>query len=102
MAARSTFLLDSGASGVVLAPQDARRLGLAAGRLAYSERLRTANGEVRAAPVTLREVRVGPMVQRWLPASVTEAPLPVSLLGMSFLQRLETWQVRKGSCSLYW
>lgn len=97
-----TFLVDTGASSVVLSPQDARRVGLGPERLRFTERFGTANGTVRAAPVELREIRIGQLAQRYVPASVNEAPMGVSLLGMSFLGRLESWSVESGRLALYW
>ncbi len=97
-----TFLVDSGASSVVLSPEDARRIGLTPDRLRFTERYRTANGTVRAAPVELREIRIGQLAQRFVPASINEAPIGVSLLGMSFLGRLESWSVEGGRLALYW
>jgi aspartyl protease family protein len=97
-----TFLVDSGASSIVLSPEDARRVGLAPERLRFTERYRTANGTVRAAPVELREIRIGQLAQRFVPASVNEAPIGVSLLGMTFLSRLESWGVEGGRLALYW
>lgn len=97
-----TFLVDTGASSVVLSPQDARRIGLEPERLRFTERFGTANGTVRAAPVELREIRIGQLAQRYVPASVNEAPMGISLLGMTFLSRLESWSVEKGRLALYW
>ena len=97
-----TFLVDTGASSVVLSPADARRAGLAPERLRFTERFNTANGTVRAAPVELREIRIGQLAQRYVPASVNEAPMGISLLGMTFLGRLESWSVEGGRLALYW
>ncbi len=97
-----SFLVDSGASTVVLSPQDARRIGMPPERLHFTERFRTANGTVRAAPVELREIRIGQMSQRSVAASVNEAPMGISLLGVSFLGRLESWAVEDGRLALYW
>lgn len=97
-----TFLVDTGASSVVLSPQDARRVGLGPERLRFTERFGTANGTVRAAPVELREIRIGQLAQRYVPASVNEAPMGISLLGMTFLSRLESWSVEGGRLALYW
>lgn len=96
------FLVDTGASAVVLSPDDARRVGLHPQRLTYSQRFQTAGGVVRAAPVTLREVRVGQFALYDLPASVNEAPLGISLLGMGFLSRLSGYEVRDGRLVLRW
>src|SRR5262245_6036155 len=82
------FMIDTGASHVVLAQADAARAGLRAGDLRFTGRAATANGEVALAPVMLREVRIGQFSRRDVPAMVNEAPMSVSLLGMSFLSSL--------------
>lgn len=97
-----TFLVDTGASDVVLSPDDARRLGLEPRTLDYSRAYQTANGVVRAAPVTLRELRLGGLQLYDLEASVNERPLPMSLLGMSFLGRLQSYEVADGRLILRW
>ena len=97
-----TFLLDTGASEIVLTLEDARQLGFLPQTLQFGQRFRTANGEVRGAPVRLRELRVGQFSLYNLDASVNEAPLPISLLGMSFLDRLSGYQVEDGRLILRW
>jgi aspartyl protease family protein len=97
-----TFLVDTGASDIVLTMADAERLGLRPGSLHFTQRFATANGEVRAAPVVLREIRVGQFSLFDVPASVNEAPLRVSLLGMSFLQKLNGYGVENGRLVLRW
>ncbi len=97
-----TFLLDTGASEIVLTMADARRLGLDPRRLEFSQRFGTANGEVQGAPVRLREVRVGQFSLYDLDASVNAAPLPISLLGMSFLNRLHGYRVEDRRLILEW
>ena len=57
---------------------------------------------MRLAPVTLRELRIGQLSRRGLDAVVNEAPMAVSLLGMSFLSRLEGWEAKDGRLMLYW
>lgn len=81
------FLVDTGASDVVLAQDDARRLGIDPEGLRYFGRAATANGTVRTARVTLRDVRLGPVRVDRLGASVSEGEMPGSLLGMAFLDR---------------
>lgn len=96
------FLVDTGASAIFLTPEDAERLGWSADRLTFSERYETANGEIRAAPVNLRSLRIGQLEFYDLPASVGEAPGSVSLLGMAFLKRFESYQVRGDTLILSW
>ncbi len=97
-----TFLVDTGASDIVLTMADARRLGFIPGNLDFSEQYQTANGEVRGAPVRLRELRIGQYSLCDLEASVNEGPMTVSLLGMSFLEQLRGYQVEDGRLILRW
>ncbi len=95
------FLVDTGASDVALTRADARRLGFDLDALAYIQPYTTANGVVYGAPVTLREVVVGPIRLSDVAASVTRAPMGgASLLGMSFLGRLSAYEVSNGSLTL--
>ena len=96
------FLVDTGASHVVLAPADAARAGLRTGELRFSGRASTANCEVALAPVTLREIRIGQFSRRDVPAMVNQVPMSVSLLGMSFLSSLASWEARGDRLMLYW
>jgi aspartyl protease family protein len=97
-----TFLVDTGASEIVLTMADARRLGFDPRHLEFSQRFRTANGEVQGAPVRLRELRVGQFSLYDLDASVNAGPLPISLLGMNFLDRLHGYRVKDGRLILEW
>ena len=96
------FLVDTGASHVVLAPADAERLGLRPAQLRYTGRADTANGTVGLAPVTLRELRIGQLSRHDIPAVVNAAPMGISLLGMSFLAELEGWEAKGDRLLLYW
>jgi aspartyl protease family protein len=95
------MLLDTGASIVTLTREDARAAGIVPGELAYTSRASTANGTVRVAPVTLREVRVGQLSIYDVPAAVLEH-LNISLLGMSFLTRLQGYEMRDGKLTISW
>ena len=89
------FLVDTGASDVALTRTDAQRLGIDTAALNYTISYQTANGIVRGARVMLDEVSVGAISLRNVQASVTEGDgLGMSLLGMSFLGRLEAVEVR--------
>lgn len=96
------FLVDTGASSIFLTPQDAAKLGWTPNRLTFSERYDTAGGEIRAAPIRLRSLRIGQLELHDLPASVGEQPGSISLLGMTFLKRLESYQVRGDILVLTW
>ncbi len=93
--ARVNMVLDTGASSVVLTFADAKAAGLPLEVLAYTEDIDTANGRARAAPVTLDRVAIGGLVERSIGALVAQpGRLKTSLLGMSFLNRLQSWEVR--------
>ena len=96
------LLVDTGASDVVLTVADAERLGFRQHQLDFSRRYQTANGVVRGAPVTLRELRIGQFSLFEVDASVTDGPLGISLLGMSFLGRLDSYAVADGRLMLRW
>lgn len=87
------FLVDTGASDVVLGPADARRVGLAPPPSAFTRSYRTAGGVVMGAPVTLGRVAIGPVALEGVRAAVSEAETGRSLLGMSFLSRLSGYEV---------
>lgn len=99
--ARIRFLVDTGASQVVLSPRDARRLGMDLDRLAFTQVTETANGFGRGAPVTLREVEVGGLRVAEVAASVNQADMSESLLGMSFLRRIGGFQVSGDRLTLH-
>ncbi len=93
--ARVAMVLDSGASAVVLTQEAAKAAGLPLEVLDYSVSVDTANGRARAAPVTLDRLVVGGIVERSVPALIAQpGQLKTSLLGMSFLNRLQSWEVR--------
>jgi aspartyl protease family protein len=95
------LLVDTGASLVILTPADARAAGISRGELVFNHRVSTANGSARMAPVTLREVRVGQLSIYDVPAAVLEN-VNISLLGMSFLNRLQSYEMREGKLTINW
>ena len=95
------MLVDTGASLVTLTPADARAAGIDPAGLVFSGRVQTANGTARMAPVTLREIRIGQLSIYDVPAAILEN-LNVSLLGMSFLGRLQGYEMRDGKLTVSW
>jgi len=92
---RIPMVLDTGASSVVLTQEAAKAAGLPIEVLNYSVNIDTANGRTRAAAVTLDRLAVGGLSERSVPALVAQpGQLKNNLLGMSFLNRLESWEVR--------
>lgn len=98
--ARIRFLLDTGASMVVLNRRDARTVGFDLEKLAFTQRTQTANGIGMGAPVRLREIRIGPIVVKDIRAMVNKAPMSTSLLGVNLLERLSGYSVKDGTLTL--
>jgi aspartyl protease family protein len=86
------FLIDTGATAVALSQTDAKRLGIDTKALDYSYKVMTASGETRAASVKLASVSVAGAQVRDVEALVVEKGLETSLLGMSYLGRLSSFQ----------
>ncbi len=97
---RIRFLVDTGASDIVLSPADARRIGFDPDTLRFTGVAETANGRVRTAAVRLGVIEIGPIRFDDLPASVNQAAMRGSLLGMSFLERLRSFEIRDGTLIL--
>jgi len=95
------LLVDTGASLVTLTLADARAAGITPGELVFNHRASTANGSARMAPVTLREIRIGQLSIYDVPAAVLKN-LNISLLGMSFLSRLQSYEMREGKLTISW
>jgi aspartyl protease family protein len=93
--ARIAMILDTGASAVLLTQDAARAAGLPIEVLNFTVNLETANGRTRAAPVTLDRLAIGSIVERSVPALIVpNGQLKTNLLGMTFLNRLESWNVK--------
>jgi aspartyl protease family protein len=89
------FIFDTGASTVVLTAESAQALGFAPATLTYMIPVATANGRTLAAPVTLESLSVGSITERRVRALVARpGVLHVNLLGMTFLERLASYEVR--------
>lgn len=87
------MLVDTGASSVTLTAADARRVGIDIKALAYTVAVSTANGQAYAAPVRLKRIAIGSIVKRDVDALVAKpGVLGQSLLGMSFLRRLRSYE----------
>ncbi len=82
------FIVDTGASLIALGASDARRMGIDASK-GQLGRTQTANGITVVSYVKLDTVRVGDIVLNNVDASVFQHDMPVALLGMSFLNRME-------------
>lgn len=87
------FLVDTGASLVALSKRDARQLGIDTDNLQRNAEIRTAAGRVKAATTVLDKITIDGVTVKNVSAVVIEEGLEHSLLGMSFLNRLEGWDV---------
>lgn len=87
------FLVDTGATDIVLDPGDAERAGIDPAALRYTIEAHTANGIVRGARVTLDEMRFGDITDRNVRAVVNEVPLRSSLLGLAYLDRFSALRI---------
>lgn len=89
------FIFDTGASTVVLTAESAQAVGFAPAALNYTVPVSTANGRTMAAPVTLDTLRIGSITERRVRALVARpGALRENLLGMTFLERLTSYEVR--------
>lgn len=96
------MVVDTGATSVALTKEDAARIGIAGG-LNFSMPMNTANGRGWAAPVRLREMRIGQLEIDNVDAVVQEkGKLFVSLLGQTFLRRLDSYEMHNGVLTLSW
>jgi len=89
---RVRFLVDTGATQVALTADDARRLGIDLSRLRYNSSVVTAAGRTRAAVVRLPAITVAGARIEQVDAVVIEKGLDASLLGMSYLGRLSSFE----------
>lgn len=87
------MIVDTGASTVVLRPEDAKKAGIQVSALEYTVPVETANGRAFAARVKLDRVSLGELTLEKVEALVTRpGALQQSLLGMSFLSRLRSYE----------
>ena len=94
-------MVDTGASIVALSFEDAERAGIFVRPTDFTHTVGTANGSTRVALVNLDSVSIGDITVRGVRAAVTEpGKLGVTLLGMTFLNRLSRTEMRRGTLIL--
>jgi len=86
------FMIDTGASSIVIDVDQAQKLGIDTKNLVFNRRFETANGAVYGANVKLQKFAVGNVEFNDLQASVNGAELGTPLLGMSFLRRFKKYE----------
>jgi aspartyl protease family protein len=94
------FVVDTGATEMVLTQADATRAGIDLASLNYLGRANTANGEVRTAFVKLESVSLGDVTDHNVSAVVNEGDMKGSLLGMGYLQRWGRIEIAGGELIL--
>jgi aspartyl protease family protein len=99
---RIRFLIDTGATDIVLSPSDANRLGIDTAALQYVRGYETANGVGAGAAYTLNSLSIGP-IQVWnVRVSINRTDMHASLLGMAFLKRLRSFEFADRRLYLRW
>jgi aspartyl protease family protein len=98
----AAMVIDTGATSVVLTYETAKAAGLPLELLEYDVDVETAGGHTKAARLTLDRLAIGKLVERSVPALVVpHGQMKTNLLGMSFLDRLESWEVRADRLMLH-
>jgi aspartyl protease family protein len=96
------FLIDTGASDIVLSPADARRLGVDLDALTFDSPYETANGEGKGAAYRVRSLSLGDIHLSDVDVSINQAPMRTSLLGMAFFKRLKGFRIEGDRLILTW
>ncbi|MBM3579761.1 MAG: TIGR02281 family clan AA aspartic protease [Alphaproteobacteria bacterium] len=86
------FMIDTGASDVVLSLSEAKRVGIDVTKLHFNKAYQTANGTSFGATILLDELEIAGVKFYDVFASVNSAPMGISLLGMSFLRRFKKYE----------
>lgn len=94
------FLIDTGATDIVLNQDDAARAGLTPAAQQFSRPSETANGVGYGASGVVKSLVVGSIRLTDVPVQINKAPMSASLLGMTFLQRLESYDVKGDQLTL--
>lgn len=87
------FLVDTGASDVVLSANTAATVGIDPKRLEFTNFGFTASGHVLSARTRVRRLEIGPIARSDVPVSILQGDAGINLLGMSYLRTLSGWRV---------
>lgn len=94
-------MIDTGATLVAMNRSTARRVGIKVMPADFKYKVRTANGETRAAGVTVAKLQIGRILIENVEAVVLDDDaLDGTLIGVSFLKRLAKYQVENGALLL--
>lgn len=89
------FMIDTGASDIVISMKDAQKIGVNTKNLNFNKRYQTANGMVLGASITLRKIEIAGVIFNNVPASINSFDLGTPLLGMSFLRQFHRYEFHK-------
>lgn len=87
------FLIDTGATDIVLTPKDAASIGVDVSNLKYLGTANTANGTVKTAFISLEDIDFEGFKTDRLPAYVNSGELDISLLGMGYLDQMRRIEI---------
>ena len=95
------YLIDTGATTVSLTRADAEKIGIDLSKLNYTQKVSTANGIILSAPIKLDYIQINDILIKNISASVSQDNgLEKSLLGMSFLNKLNSFEVSDDSLKM--
>lgn len=90
------FVVDTGASQIVLTRADAEAAGIDTGSLIFTGRASTANGMVETAPIRIESLSLAGQVDQGVRAVVNSGEMRESLLGMTYLTRFSRMEFADG------
>ena len=88
------FMIDTGASTLFIPLRTAQRLGVSLEDLAYTQSFQTANGQTYGAPTTLSTVQIGDHIFTNVPAYISQGQSLTPLMGIRFLDRAKSLEIR--------
>ncbi len=97
-----TFLVDTGASDIVLSPADAARLGVDLTALRFDDPYDTANGVGHGARFAADSLQIGSIKLSQVAMSINQQPMKTSLLGMAFFKQLDSFAFQGSQLHLKW
>jgi aspartyl protease family protein len=97
-----SFMVDTGASSIILSKKDALNLGIKIHELSYDKAFSTANGIIYCAMVKLESLKIKDLFLKNIYVAVNPHETNISLLGMSFLQYFHKYEFNQNSLTLYY
>ena len=94
------FLIDTGATHIVLSKEDAKKLDYNLSKLIFWSKSNTANGIVETAPIRLQSIKLGQFSDTNVLAYINQGTMKQSLLGMSFLNNFSSVEFRNETLTL--